>query len=205
MDSFYEYLLKAYILLGGDEYWYMFDNSYQAIQKYIAGGQGFVFKNVHFETGQLMTNWIDSLAAFFPGVQVLAGDVNSAVRPHLLYDTLWQKYGALPERWNFQTKDAILEHYPLRPELIESTYMLYQATKNDYYLHVGERILNDIEKNRVKCGYVGFRNVKSKETDDRMESFFLSETLKYLFLLFDESHQVNLMDTNSIFTTGELF
>lgn len=141
------------------------------------------------ETGSLATPWIDSLAAFFPGLQVLAGDISSAVRPHLLYYTIWQKYGALPERFNFQTQGLNIESYPLRPELIESTYMLYLGTHNDYYLKVGERILNDLEKfSRTPCGYVGIRSVVTMEHGDRMESFFLSETLKYLYLLFDKGH-----------------
>ena len=34
--------------------------------------------------------------------------------------------------------------YPLRPELAESTYLLYRATKNPFYLHVGKEILDSI-------------------------------------------------------------
>lgn len=49
-------------------------------------------------------------------------------------------------------KDATGRGYPLRPELFESTYYLYQATKNHYYLEVGANLLRDLEKMRVKCG-----------------------------------------------------
>jgi ER degradation enhancer, mannosidase alpha-like 1 len=38
----------------------------------------------------------------------------------------------------------------------------------------------------IECGFAIIRDVLSKEHEDRMESFFLSETLKYLYLLFDE-------------------
>ena len=40
---------------------------------------------------------------------------------------------------------------------------------------------------RVPCGFasVGVTNLR---LDDRMDSFFLSETLKYLYLLFSEDH-----------------
>jgi len=38
----------------------------------------------------------------------------------------------------------------------------------------------------IECGFAVIRDVLSKEHEDRMESFFLSETLKYLYLLFDE-------------------
>ena len=34
--------------------------------------------------------------------------------------------------------------YPLRPELVESTYLLYRATKNPFYLHVGRDILHSL-------------------------------------------------------------
>lgn len=78
-------------------------------------------------TGELRTNWIDSLAAFFPGLQVAAGDINNAILHHYLYFTIWDKYSALPERFMFTTKETSIPTYPLRPELIESTYMLYQV------------------------------------------------------------------------------
>lgn len=95
--------------------------------KHIADEGGFIYKNVNMESGYITTSWIDSLAAFFPGLQVLAGDVEAAIRPHYLYQSIWRKYGALPERYSFTTHEAVLSHYPLRPELIESTYMLYQV------------------------------------------------------------------------------
>ena len=72
-DSFFEYLFKAYILFGGEEYLRVFDESYDAILEWIMDNQGFVYKNVNMHTGQLFTPWIDSLAAFFPGLQVLYG------------------------------------------------------------------------------------------------------------------------------------
>lgn len=40
-------------------------------------------------------------------------------------------------------------------------------------------------KSRVECGYASIGDVRSGALDDRMDSYFLSETLKYLFLLFD--------------------
>jgi ER degradation enhancer, mannosidase alpha-like 1 len=79
-----------------------------------------------------------------------------------------------------------ISHYPLRPELIESSYFLYQATKDDFYLQVGERIVNDLERiTKTRCGYASIENVKDGKLGNRMESFFISETLKYLYLLFD--------------------
>jgi mannosidase alpha-like ER degradation enhancer 1 len=185
LDSFYEYLFKAHILLGGEEYLSAFETAYTAIVQHVMDGNGFLYKNVNMFTGQLITGWIDALSAFFPGLQVLYGDLARAIRPHLLYFNIWEKYDAMPERFDFNSKSPAIASYPLRPELIESTYMLFQATKNHYYLEVGERLLLDLEKTKTSCGYVGYDDVLSKKPATRMESFFLSETLKYLYLLFD--------------------
>lgn len=83
-----------------------------------------------------------------------------------------------------------LLHYgrdsPLRPELAESTLALYRATGKTKYLRAGKDLLRALHaKNRVACGYAALADVKSGRLDDRMDSFFISETLKYLFLLFD--------------------
>ena len=74
-------------------------------------------------------------------LQVLAGDIEEAICCHAFYYALWQKYQALPERYNWQLRTPEILFYPLRPELVESTYILYQATKNPFYLHVGRDII----------------------------------------------------------------
>jgi mannosidase alpha-like ER degradation enhancer 1 len=127
MDSFYEYLLKSYILFDNDEYYYMFLELYQAIMVHIRTEDGYIYKNVDMNTGKLRAGWIDSLAAYFIGLQVLAGDIDNAIKPFAVYERLWKRYGAIPERWNFQTREAEMKIYPLRPEFIESTYSLYRV------------------------------------------------------------------------------
>ena len=186
VDSFYEYLFKSWIFLGDQEYLDMFQVSYNAVMKHIKDSSGFIYKNVDMNTGEVGATWIDSLGAFFPGLQVLHGDLKNAIKHHAMYFTIWKKYGALPERFNWNTGKLDISYYPLRPELFESTYMLYQATKDPFYLYAGKIMLEDLEKNaKVKCGYATISNLESMQHDGRMESFFLSETLKYLYLLFD--------------------
>lgn len=36
--------------------------------------------------------------------------------------------------------------YPLRPEFVESTYLLYTATRDPFYLAVGREILQSLQK-----------------------------------------------------------
>ncbi|EPY80495.1 ER degradation enhancer, mannosidase alpha-like protein, partial [Camelus ferus] len=211
LDSFYEYLLKSYILFGEKEDLEMFNAAYQSIQNYLRRGREAcnegegdppLYVNVNMFSGQLMNTWIDSLQAFFPGLQVLIGDVEDAICLHAFYYAIWKRYGALPERFNWQLQAPDVLFYPLRPELVESTYLLYQATKNPFYLHVGMDILQSLEKyTKVKCGYATLHHVIDKSKEDRMESFFLSETCKYLYLLFDEENPVHKSGTRYMFTT----
>ncbi|CAG2182176.1 unnamed protein product, partial [Oppiella nova] len=150
---------------------------------------------------------IDSLQAAWAGVQVLAGDIEEAICGHALYYNIWRKYGVLPERFNWQRISADVSFYPLRPELAESTYLLYQATRNPFYLHVGRDILFSLNNyTRTDCGFGTVHDVSDKTLEDRMESFFLSETCKYLYLLFDSDNPVNTDSERYIFSTeGHVF
>ncbi|KAM8929941.1 ER degradation-enhancing alpha-mannosidase-like protein 1 isoform 2-T2 [Pelodytes ibericus] len=211
LDSFFEYLLKSYILFGEEEDLDMFNEAYSSIQSHLRRGREAcnegegdppLYVNVNMLNGQLMNTWIDSLQAFFPGLQVLKGDIEDAICLHAFYYAIWKRYGALPERYNWQLQAPDVSFYPLRPELVESTYLLYQATKNPFYLHVGMDILMSLEKHaKAKCGYATLHHVVEKSQEDRMESFFLSETCKYLFLLFDEDNPVHTTGNKFLFTT----
>ncbi|KAK3694922.1 glycosyl hydrolase family 47-domain-containing protein [Podospora appendiculata] len=162
------------------------------------------YENVNLWTGSLATNWVDSLGAYYSGLLVLAGEVEEAIETNLLYTAIWTRYSALPERWSMKDKavEGGLGWWPLRPEFIESTYHLYRATKDPWYLYVGEMVLRDITRRCwTPCGWAGLQNVLDGEKSDRMESFFLGETAKYMYLLFDDSHPLNSLDAAYVFTT----
>lgn len=61
----------------------------------------------------------------------------------------------------------------------------------------GWEVFQSIEKYcKTKYGYGSLRNVNSVDPDnidDRMESFFLAETLKYLYLLFDPDSEIDIL------------
>ncbi|KAK0657145.1 glycoside hydrolase family 47 protein [Cercophora newfieldiana] len=162
------------------------------------------YENVNLYTGSLASTWVDSLGAYYAGLLVLAGEVDEAVETGLLYTAIWTRYSALPERWSIRDKtvEGGLGWWPLRPEFIESTYHLYRATMDPWYLYVGEMVLRDITRRCwTPCGWAGLQNVLNGEKSDRMESFFLGETAKYMYLLFDDEHPLNKLDAAYVFTT----
>ncbi|KAG9237382.1 glycoside hydrolase family 47 protein [Amylocarpus encephaloides] len=162
------------------------------------------YVNVHLATGSPQAYWIDSLGAYYPGLLTLAGEIEEAIETNLLYTALWTRYAALPERWS--VRDGVVEGglgwWPGRPEFIESNYHLYRATQDPWYLHVGEMVLADIKQRCwTECGWSGLQDVRTGEKSDRMESFFLGETAKYLYLLLDPDHPLNSLDASYVFTT----
>ena len=78
IDSYYEYVAKAYVLLGDDKYLSRWQTHYTAIMKYL--GQGPVMQDVHMHRPHATSkHFVDALGAFWPGLQVLMGDILSLI------------------------------------------------------------------------------------------------------------------------------
>jgi len=95
--------------------------------------------------------------------------------------------------------------YLLRPETVESLYILHQITGEDRYREEAWAIFTAIQARcKLPHGYGSYRTVNDEfhredNVEDSMESYFLAETLKYLYLIFDDSKQVDLR--TSVFNT----
>lgn len=164
----------------------MFQEAYKSAMHYLHRDPWYVEVNMN----SAATIWplFNSLQAFWPGLQVLAGDIDPAIRTHAAFFSVWKKYGFTPEGFNLATLNVQLgqKSYPLRPELMESTYWLFKATRDPRYLDAGRDFVASLQNGaRCPCGYCHIADVESHEQDDHMESFFLAETVKYLWLLFD--------------------
>eukprot|EP01128_Nolandella_sp_AFSM9_P007487 TRINITY_DN4116_c0_g1_i1.p1 TRINITY_DN4116_c0_g1~~TRINITY_DN4116_c0_g1_i1.p1 ORF type:complete len:811 (-),score=100.07 TRINITY_DN4116_c0_g1_i1:47-2479(-) len=199
IDSFYEYLLKSYVYFGDPEYFIKFAEAYQGVESFMKVNGWYV--PVDYITGRPRYFYVDSLSAFWPGLQVMIGDIDAARVFHGRLFSLWKRYDALPERFDLVGLAPVhgMSGYPLRPELAESTYLLYRATRDPHYLEVGQVLLQSLEKFRTQCGFAALSHVETHRTEERMDSYFLSETLKYLYLLFDEDNFLH--QGNYVFTT----
>ena len=198
-DSFFEYLLKAHVMFGDDEYLDIFRDAYAAAMRYYH--EDGWYHEAHLMTGATTHAQATALQAFWPGMQVMAGDVEAAAGTHARLYSVWRKYGVFPERFMYR-ENALHpseKYYPLRPELVESTAMLWFATGDDSYRRAGARIAEDIERHtRVEGGHAAVRDVETMTLENHMPSFFLAETCKYLHLLFDDSF---LEKRNVVFST----
>ncbi|XP_059677866.1 ER degradation-enhancing alpha-mannosidase-like protein 3 isoform X2 [Gavia stellata] len=200
IDSYYEYLLKAYVLLGDDSFLERFNTHYDAIMRYIS--QPPLLLDVHIHKPMLNARtWMDSLLAFFPGLQVLKGDIRPAIETHEMLYQVIKKHNFLPEAFTTDFRVHWAQH-PLRPEFAESTYFLYKATGDPYYLEVGKTLIENLNKYaRVPCGFAAMKDVRTGSHEDRMDSFFLAEMFKYLYLLFADKEDMIFDIEDYIFTT----
>lgn len=92
----------------------------------------------------------------------------------------------------FQPADA---HNLLRPETVESLFYMYRITGDKIYREWGWQIYLAFEKyTKIPgAGYSSIKNVRQPGNPgfrDKLESFFLSETLKYFYLLFSDDKDI---------------
>ncbi|XP_037079927.1 endoplasmic reticulum mannosyl-oligosaccharide 1,2-alpha-mannosidase-like [Pollicipes pollicipes] len=222
-DSYYEYLLKQYAQLGQplahlrDD----FNASVQGIQHLLvkkSKPNELTFLAELMSGGKNIKPKMDHLACFLPGTLALGvrlGLPTSYMKlaeelAHTCYLTYSrQPTGLAPEITYFNmnsdaTEDFYVKpldaHNLLRPETVESLWYLYHLTGNKTYQDWGWNIFQAFEKyTKVPTGgYTSIGNVLDPDNlspRDSMESFFLGETLKYLYLLFsDDQRTLNLND-----------
>nr|XP_013222927.2 endoplasmic reticulum mannosyl-oligosaccharide 1,2-alpha-mannosidase [Columba livia] len=200
-DSYYEYLLKQWIQGGKKE-----NDPF-----------GNLTENHTISSIYPVSDVSDHLVCFLPGTLAL-GAHNGLTADHMqlaeaLIETCYQMYaqvetGLSPEIVHFNLhaekghKDVEIKpadrHNLLRPETVESLFYMYRFTGDKKYQDWGWEILQNFNKyTRVPTGgYTSINNVQNPsnpEPRDKMESFFLGETLKYMFLLFsDDIDLINL-------------
>jgi len=220
IDSYYEYLLKCSLLFDDPDCKSMWQESAAAIDKYLTDEVSEVgpikvgrkrragwhknqlwYRHADMNTGIRKTTVYGALDAFFPAVLALSGNLNKAKRLQESSFSMWQQAGIEPEEYDYLKKKITSPGYPLRPEIVESTYYLYHYTKDPKYLRMGEQMWRDFVKYcRTDEGYAALKSVVTKEKSDSMQSFLFAETFKYFYLLFAPSR---VLDFNKVIFNTE--
>jgi mannosyl-oligosaccharide alpha-1,2-mannosidase len=87
--------------------------------------------------------------------------------------------------------------YILRPEVAESLFYLSHITKDPIYSEWAYDLWEAIDQYcRVDGGYGALRDVRNVKSgvDDRMESFFYAELVKYLYMAIDPELQTDFLE-----------
>ena len=85
----------------------------------------------------------------------------------------------------------------LRPETAESYFIMWRITHDEKYREWGWQMIQALDKHcksKETGGYSGIRDVWSQSAlkDDVQQSWFLAETLKYLYLLFCDDDVISI-------------
>jgi mannosidase alpha-like ER degradation enhancer 2 len=214
IDSYYEYLLKCAILFDDQDCKRMWADSIAAINKFLADDatkenlsflgripyKELWYGHADMNTGKRTATTYGALDAFFPAVLALSGDLDRAQRLQESSFKMWSLYGIEPEELNYTSMQIVSPGYPLRPEIVESTYYLYHYAmlgarrsrpqsptrlSPDHYQQMGRMMFEDFVKYcRTDEGYAALKSVVTKEKADSMQSFLFAETFKYFYLLF---------------------
>ncbi|GAB0100370.1 alpha-1,2-Mannosidase [Sergentomyia squamirostris] len=208
-DSYFEYLLKAWIQSGrvDDEARQMFDEAMPPIIEHMVrtspGGLIYV-SDMKFDR---LEHKMDHLACFAGGLfglgsQTLSNEWSTKYMEiaHGLTNTCHESYIRTPTKLgpeSFRFSEAVEakalktseKYYILRPETFESYFIMWRLTHQQKYRDWGWEAVQALQKHcRTPNGYSGVKNVYMEEPqkDDVQQSFFLAETLKYLYLLFSD-------------------
>ncbi|XP_050424507.1 mannosyl-oligosaccharide alpha-1,2-mannosidase IA [Adelges cooleyi] len=214
-DSFYEYLLKAYIQSNGEDTIArdMFDDAMASVMDNLVqtSASGLTYlADMRFER---IEHKMDHLSCFAGGMFALAGETLGSDSSkhytelgaqltetcHVAYDKTATKLG--PEAFRFtENYEAVAvrgtEKYNiLRPETVESYFVLWRLTHNNKYRDWAWEAVQAFEKHcKVSGGYTGIKDVYQLDSlkDDVQQSYFFAETLKYLYLIFSDDTLIPL-------------
>src|SRR5687768_1517294 len=194
IDSWYEYLIKSARLFDDHDFERMWQQSIGPVHQYLSedAPSGFWYGEADMNTGQRSATHFGALHAFLPGVLAFSGDLDRARRLQESSFRMWTHHGIEPEVFDYQAMSVVHSGYPLRPEIIESAYILHHYTKDPRYREMGRVFFEDLMRHcRTDAGYTNLKDVVTKEKADLMPSYFLAETLKYLYLLFSEEDKLD--------------
>uniref|UniRef100_A0AC34R7A7 Alpha-1,2-Mannosidase n=1 Tax=Panagrolaimus sp. JU765 TaxID=591449 RepID=A0AC34R7A7_9BILA len=207
-DSFYEYLIKSYLLTNktDEQALKMHKDASNAIQEHMIFTSKSGLKYIAELRSGSPEHKMGHLACFTPGMFALESMVekNDERKKKLvqvaedLANTCHESYVRSetrigPEMFYFNNHDDATSKrsengYILRPEVLEGFFYLWRITGNQKYKDWVWDGISAIDKHcKSAAGYAGLKNVYKPEAgfDDVQQSFFLAETLKYAYLTFD--------------------
>ncbi len=194
IDSYLEYMLKGSILFNDTQLAEMWAPTITAVNSYLADtvNGSLWYGHSDMYTGKRSATDYGSLDAFFAGTLAMNNDLEHAAALQKSNYRMWMLNGIEPESMNYKTMTVENGQYILRPENFEGAYYLYQYTNDPQYLEMGKAMFDNLVKYcRTDEAYAAIKDVRTMEKKDYMESFFFAETLKYAYLLFDESGKLN--------------
>jgi hypothetical protein len=202
IDSYLEYLYKGWLLFQDKDLQFAWGKSITPIQYALADEMDSLlwYGRADMDSGKRTSTVITLYDAYFPAVLALSGDLERAAKSQNAFHWLWTAYGLEPMVYDYSTQEVLNPSYDLNPEIMESAYYLYYFTGEERYKEMSRQYFDDLMKwCRTDAAFTCIKDVRTKEQKDHMETFFLAETMKYLYLTFAMPEDIN--PDSCVFTT----
>jgi hypothetical protein len=189
-DSFYEYLWGAWVMFGDVEARDWYKMLTEAILKHertrIDGPTWFA--QVDFRTGLVLPQQSQSeLAAFYAELLAKSGQLATGEHYYDAWTSVAEKYGLIPEEFDYRTLRPIDPGYQLRPEYANSAFDLWFLTGDQKYRRTAQRHFERFREHcRVPNGYTIVTDVTTTpmKLGDLFPAYCFAENFKYLYLMF---------------------
>jgi mannosyl-oligosaccharide alpha-1,2-mannosidase len=191
-DSYYETLWDAWDLLGDADCKRMYDACTASIlqhQREVRDGDLW-FPDLDFETGAIVSRRQDELASFYGGLLTQGGNARDGAAYTLSWAKVQDRFGILPEEYDYENRAATQVTNSLRPELVDSCFTIWLIDRDERSREIAAKHFEAMKRwNKAEFGYTDMADVTSepKRQADHCPGYWWSEQMKYYYLIFSDT------------------
>ena len=191
-DSFYEYLWDGWQLFGDRDCKRMYDVLTRAILKHQQDRfEGRLwFADVDFRTAARINREQDELSSFYGGLLHQGGQPATGKSYTASWAWLQDKFGVLPEGYDYESGKVTYKTNSLRPELADAAFNHWLIDCDERWRHLVATHYDNMKKaNRARFGYADLADVTTspKTQKDHCPGYWWSEQMKYYWLIFADT------------------
>ncbi|MBO9714830.1 MAG: glycoside hydrolase family 47 protein [Sphingomonas sp.] len=207
-DSYYETLWDAWTLFGDAECKRMYHELTAAILRHqlVWTADGAWIADVDFETGVIVNAEQDELSAFYGGLLAQGGAPATGAALVRSWAAVQDRFGVLPEAYDFRTGKAVEVSNALRPELADAAFNLWLIDRDERWREICRTHFLAMKRwNKAKYGYTDLADVTAdpKRQADHCPGYWWSEQMKYYYLIFADCPRFDYAD-NMLTTEGNV-
>jgi mannosyl-oligosaccharide alpha-1,2-mannosidase len=207
-DSYYEYLWDGWQLFGDRDFKRWYDVHTEATLKHQSDRVDgrLWFRQVDFETGAPIDRRQSELAAFYAGLLGQGGHMAQARDYMVSWAAVQDRFGVLPEGYDYGTGEATRKTNDLRPEFVDSCLNLWLLDRDEHWRHLAHTHFEAMKKtSRAAYGYTVIADVTATPMTqgDFCPGYWWAEQMKYYWLIFSDTERFDYRD-NYLSTEGNI-
>ena len=207
-DSYYEYLWDSWQLHGDADCkrWYdVLTDAALKHQQAVANGHLW-FARVDYETGAVLNHHQTELDAFYGGLLGQGGHMKAGRANALSWAAVQDRFGVIPEGFDYATFQATTPSNALRPELADSALNLWLLDWDPLWRRICRTHFETMKRtSKTAYGYSGIADVTQSPMtlDDSCPGYWWAEQMKYYYLIFSDTPRFDYR-TNYLSTEGKV-